>query len=134
MGLAVPRGRAQGMTELGLIGELVKGGTTAGLLIAVGWFFFGKFFAMFERMRADAEYAHKDFVAQLDRERASHKEITDFIGRELARTSEALHGLTREQTELRRDLRRDFSDEPGEGSNPRLSTERGRGPGSRGGI
>lgn len=98
--------------EIDLIKEIVKGGTSAGLLLVVGWFFFSRFFALFDQVQKQAAENGKIFQDQMIAERQAHREENEQLAENLQRLTDGILILAKESQELRRDVRQD--DEFGE--------------------
>ena len=70
------------MSEINLLEGLLQGGTTAGLLLIVGWFFFSKIFVIMEKQL-------EAFKEEMEKERNQHKAEVNLL-------SESMLSLTYE--------------------------------------
>ena len=89
------------MSELDLIKPIVQGGTTAGVLLAVGYFVLNKIFALLDQSRALAERQIAAFQEEARAERQAHWSEID----KLTDSIDKLVDVATEQTHQLRELR-----------------------------
>lgn len=81
--------------EFELLKPIVQGGTTAGILVSVGYFVLNRVFALLEQARASQERMIAAFQEEAKAERASHwsevDKIGDSVDRLTAATTELVH-------------------------------------------
>lgn len=81
--------------ELELLKPIVQGGTTAGILVGVGYFVLNKVFALLDQARQMQERQIAAFQEESKAERASHwsevDKITDSVDRLAIATSDLVH-------------------------------------------